>query len=97
MRRLLWSTQADGDYKRYLADLAEAGGSLVIEARDEIERSVDLLTRFPALGRPSLRWQAYREKSLHRWKKVIVYSATDDAIRVHMFVDMRRDLSRVRL
>ena len=96
MRRVRWSSEADSDFKRYLAELREANPELAVEARSEFDATLDLLTRYPALGRPSLRWQAYREKSFRRWKKVIAYRATRDFIQVHVFFDSRQDLTRVR-
>lgn len=97
MRRLQWSTRAHREFKKHLAEWTEADPQLAAEAQQEFDAGLDLLTRYPGIGRTSRRWQAYKEKSFGRWKKIVVYRATDDFIFVHAILDMRQDLDRVQL
>lgn len=97
MRRAKWSLKAARQLEAYLDHLQGVDSRLAEEALAEIHARADQTAAHPGLARPSMRWLDYRERSVKRWKKLLVLREVNGRMEVSAFFDMRQDLSRVRL
>lgn len=94
MRSVRWSLTAQRQRLEWLIYLADHNEEKAKEAfADTLVRS-DQLARRPFAYRAA-RWPGLRERSLIRWKKIIVYQVTETEVIVAAFYDARQDLSRV--
>ena len=96
MRRVQWSDVAIRAYDRLLEDRSAWSAAAAERAEDRVDRAVLMIARRPATGRPSMRWEGCREKSVPEEHKIIVYEADDDSLRILLFVDARQDLDLIR-
>ena len=94
MRTVRWSLTAQRQRLEWLIYLADYSEEKAKEAFvDTLVRS-DQLAKRPFAYRAA-RWPGLRERSLTRWKKIMVYQVTDTEVIVAAFYDARQDLSRV--
>ena len=87
-----WSPGARSSYLRFLRELASLRPSAAMAAEQAVREALDMLEEHPLRGRPSSRWSAYREWSLLRQHKLLVYRHTDRDLVVGGFFDTRQDL-----
>jgi plasmid stabilization system protein ParE len=92
VRRVLWTDPAQTAADDYLAFLRESDPGAAARASEDIRAAGRRLAVTRTPGRPSLRWPGWRELSLMRWSKLIVFRMMPDRISVDAFVDTRRDL-----
>lgn len=95
MREVGWTETAELTARQYLDYLAERNPPAAKRASDEIQAISRQLTYVMTPGRPSMRWLGFRELSLLRWKKIIVFKILPDRISVVAFYDARQDLDAV--
>jgi plasmid stabilization system protein ParE len=92
VRPVRWTAAALRSAESYLDYLAEQNPSAARRANLEIRAISRQLTYVMTPGRSSLRWDGFREFTLLRWKKLIVFKILPDRISVVAFYDMRQDL-----
>jgi plasmid stabilization system protein ParE len=84
--------------RQQLADwidyLLDQDGRVARVAAEQVEARVDRLVERPFDCRQS-RWPGFRELSLLRWNKIVVYDVTDVEVLIVAFYDSRQDLSVV--
>lgn len=97
MREVGWTETAELTAREYLDYLAERNPPAARRASDEIQAISRQLTYVMTPGRPSNRWLGFRELSLLRWKKIIVFKILPDRISVVAFYDARQDLDAIDL
>lgn len=95
MREVKWTETAELTAQHYLDYLAERNPPAAKRASDEIRAVSRQLNYVLTPGRLSLRWPGFRELSLRRWKKIIVFKILPDRISVVNFYDTRQDLDAV--
>lgn len=92
MRVVRWTASARRSAELYLDYLTQQNPSASKRASLEIRAVSRQLTYVMTPGRPSIRWAGFREFSLRRWKKLVVFKILPDRISVVTFYDMRQDL-----
>ncbi len=95
MRAVRWSLTAQRQRLDWLVHLAEYSEDRAKAAFAETVLRSGQLARRPFAFREA-RWPGLRERSLTRWKKIMVYQVTDTEVIVTAFYDARQDLARVR-
>lgn len=95
MRIVRWTTSARRSAEQYLDYLVEQNPPAAKRATNEIQAISRQFTYVMTPGRPSVRWQGFREFSLLRWKKIIVFKILPDRISVVAFYDARQNLDAV--
>jgi plasmid stabilization system protein ParE len=93
--KLIWAASAEGDYLKYLAELADATPAVAARCQIEIETVARRLADRPRIGHMS-RWPGLFEWSLVRWHKILVYRIEPRRIVIVAFYDSRRDLAKAR-
>ncbi|WP_171981920.1 type II toxin-antitoxin system RelE/ParE family toxin [Brevundimonas sp. LM2] len=93
MRAVRWTAAARRSAELYLDYLNDQNPQASKRASLEIRSVSRQLTYVMTPGRPSVRWAGFREFSLRRWKKIIVFKILPDRISVVAFYDMRQDLN----
>lgn len=92
MRTVRWTASARRSAELYLDYLNDQSPSASKRASLEIRAVSRQLTYVMTPGRQSMRWDGFRELTLRRWKKIIVFKILPDRISVVAFYDMRQDL-----
>lgn len=92
MRTVRWTATARRSAELYLDYLKDQNPSASKRASLEIRAVSRQLTYVMTPGRKSSRWDGFREFTLRRWKKIIVFKILPDRISVIAFYDMRQDL-----
>lgn len=92
MRAVKWTASARRSAERYLDYLLEQNPLAAQRATLEIRAVSRQLNYGMTPGRPSSRWEGFRELPLRRWKKLVVFKILTDRISVVAFYDMRQDL-----
>lgn len=95
MREVKWTTPAQRSAKLYLDFLAERNPAAAKRASDEIQAASRRFTYLMTPGRASTRWPGFRELSLTRWNKLIVFKILPDRLSVVAFFDTRQNLDAV--
>lgn len=90
MKRAVWEPEAQAALKSYLEWLDERDEGAALRAASEIIAASSLLARWPGLGRLG-REPDTREKSLPKWKKVLVYRERPYGVDVLTLLDTRQD------
>ncbi len=94
MRALKWSVVARQQLADWIDYLLDQDGRVARVAAEQVEARVDRLVERPFDCRQS-RWPGFRELSLLRWNKIVVYDVTDVEVLIVAFYDSRQDLSVV--
>lgn len=95
MRTVKWTNPARRSAEAYLDYLQDRNPAAAKQASDEIQAISRRLNLLMTPGRPSMRWPGFRELSLNRWHKLIVFKILDDRISVTAFFDTRQNLDVV--
>ena len=94
MKPVRWSKEARDAQRDWLDHLEEQDERLTDRALAESEDLSLKVGDHPFRYRPS-RWRGFREASLIRWHKIIVFQVLPDEVVVVSFYDARQDLDRV--
>ena len=94
MRILQWAEPARESYDAFLEYLLERSRSNAVQARDDLQDAVALISRRPGVGRQS-EWPGLMRWSVPDWNKIIVYREIPDGVRVVALYDARQDLTAV--
>ncbi len=94
MRSLEWSDTARQQFIDWIGYLSDQDGRVAKVATEQVEERVDRLAGRPFDCRQS-RWPGFRELSLLRWNKIVVYGVNDVQVLIVAFYDSRQDLSAV--
>jgi plasmid stabilization system protein ParE len=94
VRGLEWSGAARRQFNDWVDFLADQDSRVAKVAADQVEARVGRLMERPFDCRQS-RWPGFRELSVLRWRKIVVYDVTDAQIIIVAFYDSRQDLSVV--
>jgi plasmid stabilization system protein ParE len=94
VRVLEWSVAARQQFDNWIDYLVDQDGRIAKVATEQVEARVDRLVERPFDCRRS-RWHGFRELSLLRWNKIVVYDVTDVEVLIVAFYDSRQDLSVV--
>jgi plasmid stabilization system protein ParE len=94
MRALIWAAPARQALRAFLDLLGARNAPVMPKASKDILAAADLISRRIGVGHPA-RWEGLFEYGLPRWKKILVYRATDDAVTIVAFYDARQDLRSV--
>ena len=89
-----WTDPAEAQLDSYLAYLATVRPSPIAEALKDLRDAADAVARRPGLARPS-RWRGLLERSVLRWRKLLVLEPSASGLLVLALYDMRQDLSDV--
>ena len=89
-----WTDPAEAQLNSYIAYLAAVRPSLIAEALSDLRNSADAVGRRPGIARPS-RWPGLLERSVRRWRKLLVLEPSASGLLVLALYDMRQDLSAV--
>ncbi|MGK2255489.1 MULTISPECIES: type II toxin-antitoxin system RelE/ParE family toxin [Brevundimonas] len=94
MRTVRWSKEARDGQREWLDLLEQQDPRLTDRALAESEALSLKLGDHPFRYRPS-RWRGFREASLLRWRKVVVFQVLPDEVVIVSFYDARQDLAAV--
>ncbi len=90
----VWTRRAERQLTDYLDQLAEIRPELIDEALMELREAADGVARRPGVARPA-RWRGALERSVRRWRKLLVLEKVGSTTRVLALYDQRQDLSAV--
>lgn len=96
MSEALWTDPAEAELEAYLDHLAEYDIRTAQPAGRELRALADQTARLPGLARAA-QWRGLRVRSAVDWHKLLIFSISEEAVTVVALLDMRQDLSRVRL
>jgi plasmid stabilization system protein ParE len=94
MRPVRWSKEARDAQRDWLDHLEAQDSRLTDRALAESEALSLKVGDHPFRYRPS-RWRGFREASLLRWHKIIVFQVLPDEVVIVSFYDARQDLADV--
>ena len=94
MKPVRWSKEARDAQRDWLDHLEGQDSRLTDRALSESEDLSLKVGDHPFRYRPS-RWRGFREASLIRWHKIIVFQVLPGEVVVVSFYDARQDLDRV--
>jgi plasmid stabilization system protein ParE len=94
VRIVQWAEPARESYDAFLEHLLEGSRSRAIQARNDLQDAVALISRRPGVGRQS-EWPGLMRWSVPDWNKIIIYREISDGVRVVALYDARQDLSAV--
>lgn len=94
MRPVLWSREARESQREWLDRMEALDPRLTDRALAESEALSKRIGDRPFSFRPS-RWMGFREASLLRWRKILVFQVLPDAVVIISFYDARQDLADV--
>ena len=89
-----WTEPAEHQLTAYLDYLSDVRPELLDEALLELRAAADAVARRPGLARPA-RWRGGYERSIQRWRKLLVFERIGSQMRVLALYDQRQDLSAV--
>ena len=90
----VWTRQAELQLERYLDYLSTVRPAVTAEAGRTIRLAADQVAVRRGLARPA-RWDGLLERSVRRWRKLLVLEALEVEVRVLALYDMRQDLTAV--
>ena len=90
----VWTRRAERQLTSYLDHLADVRPELLDEALADLRSAADAVARRPGIARPA-RWRGALERSVRRWRKLLVLESVADQVRVLALYDQRQDLSAV--
>jgi plasmid stabilization system protein ParE len=91
VRRLRWTIRARQQLNDWIERLQEDDDLLAMRASAQTEARIDKLAERPFDCRLS-RWPGFRELSLPRWSKIVIYRVSDDEVVITAFYDARQDI-----
>ena len=81
----VWTRRAERQLTSYLDHLADVRPELLDEALADLRSAADAVAR----------WRGALERSVRRWRKLLVLESVADQVRVLALYDQRQDLSAV--
>ena len=90
----VWSEPAEIQLIDYLDHLSRVRPELLDDALADLRGAADAAARRPGVARPA-RWGGALERSVRRWRKLLVPERVADQVRVLALYDQRQDFSAV--